>query len=171
MASMNKDQPVSPAVDGLGEEARAAAIARLHHLFIGGAVSLERLSGSLGGVLAASNRAELEDVMSGLPPVVRLTPASHRLSKPLVLRAPDSDLDLGLGWQLAADTTICTGSGSARLDLTVASWDHLKINLRLETWGSLEVVVPEGAEVQITGGTARIRVEPLAAPLPGGPLL
>ncbi len=109
--------------------------------------------------------------MSGLAPLVRLTPASRRLARPLVLQTPDSSLQLGSGWQLAADTLISTGFGAARLDLTAASWDTDQINLRLETWGSIEVLVPEGVAVQVVGGSACVQLESLSAPVPGGPAL
>ena len=109
--------------------------------------------------------------MSALPPLVRLTPASRRLARPLVLQAPDSALQLGSGWQLAADTTIGTGFGAARLDLTAASWDVHQINLRLQTWGSIEVLVPKGVAVQMLGGSASVLLESLSPPVPGGPVL
>ena len=69
----------------------------------------------------------------------------------------------GPGWQLAADTTVSTGFGTARLDLTTASWDAQDINLRLETWGSIEVLVPEGVAIQLVGGS-RPRPAPIAVP-------
>jgi len=171
MVSLNKNRPVSAALDGVEEDARVAAIARLHELFSEGALSLECFSEVLGQVFAAPSHAELELAMSVLPPLVRLTPASRRLTRPLVLRAPDSELQLGSGWQLAADTTIGTSFGAARLDLTTASWDADQINLRLETWGSIEVLVPEGVAVQIFGGSASVQLESMSPPVLGGPLL
>jgi hypothetical protein len=131
----------------------------------------ESLSDLVDRVLAASTEAELDQAMSELPPLVQLTPASRRLDMPLMLRAPASELQLGAGWQLAADTTVASGCGAARLDLTAASWDSQQINLRLETWGSIEVLVPEGVAVQITGGSASVRLESLCPPVAGGPLL
>jgi hypothetical protein len=171
MVSVNKNRPVSAPVDGVDEDARVAAIARLHDLFSGGGLSLERFSGVLEQVFAAPSYAELEAAMLPLPPLVRLTPASRRLAGPLVLRVPDSGLQLGSGWQLAADTIVGTGFGAARLDLTAASWDAHQINLRLETWGSIEVLVPEGVTVQMVGGSGSVQLEPLSPPVPGGPLL
>jgi hypothetical protein len=88
-----------------------------------------------------------------------------------VLQAPDGGLRLGSGWQLAADTTIGTGFGAARLDLTAASWDAHRIDLRLQTWGSIEVLVPKGVAVQIGGGSGGVRLESLSPPVPGGPVL
>ncbi|MGA2321218.1 MAG: hypothetical protein ABSG95_10840 [Solirubrobacteraceae bacterium] len=168
---MNKNSPVSAPMDGVDEDARVAAVARLRDLFSGGGLSLERFSGVLEQVLAAASRADLEAAMLTLPPLVRLTPASRRLARPLVLEAADDRLQLGSGWQLAADTTIRTGLGAARLDLTAASWDAHQIDLHLETWGSIEVLVPEGATVQMVGGSGSVQLESLSAPVPGGPVL
>ena len=135
------------------------------------ALSLERFSAILEQVLAAVGYADLEAAMSALPPVVRVTPASRRLAQPLVLRA-DGDLKLGAGWQLAADTTISIAFGTAWLDLTAASWDANQINLRLETRaGAIEVIVPEGVAVQMVGGSGRVQLESLSAPVPAGPVL
>jgi hypothetical protein len=169
--SVSKNLPASAPLNGVDEQTRLAAVARLCDLFSGGGLSIERFSGVLDQVFAAPSDAELELAMSALPPLVRLTPASRRLAGPLVLRVPHSELQLGSGWQLAADTTISSGFGAARLDLTAASWDADQINLCLETWGSIEVLVPEGVAVQISGGSASVQLESLSAPVPGGPLL
>ena len=171
MMFVNENRPVSAPLDGVDEDARVAAVARLRDLFSRGGLSLECFSEVLMRVLASRSDAELEMAMSALPSLVRLTPASRRLAGPLVVRAPESELQLGSGWQLAADTTICTGFGAARLDLTAASWDAHQINLRLETWGSIEVLVPEGVAVQLLGGSATVQLESLSPPVPGGPLL
>lgn len=168
---MNRNSPLTAAPGGVDEDARVAAVARLNELFGLGRLSAERLSGTLEQVFAACSHADLEAALLGLPPLVRLTPASRRLTEPLVLRVPDGDLQLGSGWQLAAETTIGTGFGSARLDLACASWDAEQIDLRLETWGSIEVLVPAGVCVQMLGGSASIHLEPLSVPLPGGPVL
>jgi hypothetical protein len=171
MVSVNENRTVSAPPDGADEGARVAAIARLHDLFSDGTLSLERFSGVLDQVFAAPSHADLEAAMVALPPLVRLTPASLRLARPLVLQVADGGLQLGSGWQLAADTTIGTGFGAARLDLTAASWDTQQINLHLETWGSIEVLVPEGVAVQMVGGPGSVHLESLSAPVPGGPVL
>jgi hypothetical protein len=157
--------------DQVDEHGRAAAIWRLNQLFSGGSLSFDLYSGLLNLVFAATAQSHLETAMLALPPVVRLTPAPRRLVKKLVLQAPDGALYLGPGWQLGVDTMVRTGTGFARLDLTTASWDALQVNLRLETWGAIEILVPHGAAVQLTGGTGRIHLEALSPPIPGGPVL
>ena len=158
-------------MEGVDEDARVAAVARLRELFSGGGLSVERFDGLLEQVFAAASHAELAAAMLALPPVVRLTPAARLLPGPLVLHVPDGALQLGSGWQLAADTTIGTGCGAALIDLTAASWDANQIRLRLQTWGSIEVLVPKGVAVQIASGSASVLLESLAAPVPGGPVL
>jgi len=168
---MTKDLPAEGVLDGVDEGDRTAAIARLHDLFSDGALTHECFSGILEQVVAAPRHADLETAMLTLPPLVRHTPASRRLAEPLVLQATDGGLQLGSGWQLAADTTISTGFGAAQLDLTAASWDADEINLHLETWGSIEVLVPEGVAVQVVDGPRCVQRESLTTPVPGGPVL
>ncbi|MGO9489579.1 MAG: hypothetical protein ACLQBB_11190 [Solirubrobacteraceae bacterium] len=159
------------ALDGADEDARGAAVSRLYELVSYGGLSLEHFSAILEEVFAASSHAELEASMSGLPSLARITPASRRLAGRLVLQVPDSALQLGSGWQLAADTTVSTGFGQAQLDLTAASWDDRQVNLHLQTWGSIDVLLPRGAAVQVLGGSGTVQLESLSAPVPGGPLL
>lgn len=168
---MDESRPGLAALDGVEEDARVAAVTRLHDLIRGGGLSLERFPAILEQVFAAASHAELEAAMSALPSLVRLTPVAQRLPTPLVLHVPDSDLELGYGWQLAADTAIGTGFGVARVDLSAASWDLPQINLHLQTWGSIEVLVPVGVAVQMIGGSASVQLESLSPPVPGGPLL
>jgi hypothetical protein len=163
--------PTAAPPDGVDEEARDAALGRLGDSYSAGELSHECFRVVLEQLFAAPGHADLESAMQALPPLVRLTPAARRLAEPLVLHEADRGLELGPGWQLAAETTIRTGVGSAVIDLTGASWDTLHVDLHLETWGSIEVLVPKGVAVQMTGGAGRVRLEALSAPVPGGPVL
>jgi hypothetical protein len=155
----------------IDEEARDAALARLGDLFSRGEVSHACFSGALEQLFAAQGHDDLARAMQELPPVVRLTPCARRLATPLVVQTADGEVALGAGWQLAAATTIRSGVGAARVDLTTASWDTLHVSLHVETWGAVEVLVPEGVAVQMAGGAGRVHLESLSTPVPGGPVL
>ena len=160
--------PPEPVDDG----DRLAAIARLHDLVSRGGLSLEGFSAGLEQVLAANDQADLEAAMAALPSLVRLTPASRRLSQPLRLDAGISRLEPGAGWQLAAETTVTSSTGRVRLDLTTASWDAREIDLVLRTsTGKFTVVVPEGVAVQVVSATGRVRWDNLLPPVPGSPVV
>jgi hypothetical protein len=168
---VTKAFPSAAPPDRVDEHARDAALGRLRDLYGAGELSHACFRAVLEQLFAARGHVDLESAMQALPPVVRLTPSARRLTKPLVLHAADGGLLLGPGWQLAAETTIRTGVGSALIDLTTASWDTLHVDLHLETWGSIEVLVPKGVAVQMAGGAGRVRLEVLSAPVPGGPVL
>jgi hypothetical protein len=168
---VTKALPFAALPGGIDEDAREAALGRLRDLYSAGELSHTCFSAVLEQLFAARGHVDLESAMHALPPLVRLTPSARRLAKPLVLHAADGGLQLGSGWQLAEETTISTGVGSALIDLTVASWDTPHVDLHLETWGSIEVLVPEGVAVQLAGGAGRVRLEPLSTPVPGGPIV
>ena len=168
---MSDERPTGARVDAVAEGDREVAAARLAELFANGALSHEGFSAALDDVFAAPGRTELEAALAALPPLVRLTPAARRLPGPLVLQATGPSLQLGAGWQLAAETTVRAGSGTVQLDLSQASWDAPEIHLRLESWGAIEVLVPVGVAVQVVSGSGQVALASVAPPLPGGPVL
>jgi hypothetical protein len=160
--------PHEPVDDG----DRLAAVARLNDLVGNGGLSLERFSASLEQVLAANDQADLEAAMAAMPSLVRLTPASRRLSQPMRLDAGISRLERGVGWQLASETTVTSSTGRVRLDLTAASWDAQVIDLVLRTTtGKITVIVPRGVAVQMVSATGRVTLDDLASPVPGSPVI
>jgi hypothetical protein len=171
MGAVDEDQAPPGTRGGVADGERFAAAARLNDLFSDGEVSHERFAGALEAVFAAPAHDDLAAAMAGLPPIVRLTPAAHRLTSPLVLRAGGGGLRLGRGWQLGARTSVTTGVGRTRLDLAAATWDSLEIALCVETWGTVEVLVPHGVAVQLGGSCGGVRLEALTPPVPGGPVV
>ena len=162
--------PVSP--EPVDDSERLAAVARLHDLVGTGGLSLERFSASLERVLAADDQADLEMAMAALPSVVRLTPASRRLSQPLKVDVGIGKLRLGAGWQVAPETEVIASTGKVCLDLTSATWDAREIDLRLRVrTGKIDVIVPKGVAVQMVSATGRVRLDNLVPPVPGAPVL
>ena len=161
-----------PAPEPVSDGDRVAAIGRLHELVGDGSLALERFSASLDQILAADSQAELEAAMAGLPSIVRLTPASRKLSQPVCLDAGIARLELGAGWQLAPDTTVKTNTAKVTLDLSQASWDSRAIDLHLQSvTGKIDVIIPRGVSVQIVSMTGRVTLDNLAPPVPGGPVV
>jgi hypothetical protein len=171
MADMDEDGTPPPNAEAIDEAGRSAAISRLQDLYSDGTLAFDQFSGALGSVIAASSHSEMEAAMGPAPSLVRRTPPSRRLTDPLVVRTAVGGLRLGAGWQLAADTTVVTGVGTTLLDLAAASWDCNHADLRLETWGAIELLVPCGVTVQLGGGCADVQLASLDPPVPGGPLL
>jgi hypothetical protein len=164
--------PVPVAPEPVDDSERLAAVARLRDLVGTGGLSLERFTASLEQVLAANDQADLEMAMAATPSLVRLTPASRRLSQPLKLDAGIAKLQFGGGWQLARETEVTTNTGKVRLDLTAATWDAREIDLHLKTnTGKIEVIIPKGVAVQMVSATNRVRMDNLAPPVPGAPVL
>ena len=164
--------PAGGTAEVVDDADRVLATARLQQLVARGELSLERFSQAVGEVLAAGNQAELEAAMTGMPPVVRLTPSARRLERPLEVITDMHSLKLGQGWQLASRTTVTTGTGKCTLDLTAATWDSLEVDLHLKSGsGAIEVTVPEGVAVQMLSARGNVRLEDLAPPLPGCPVL
>ena len=167
------DQPHSAdPVDSTDDAERVAATARLRELVANGELSLERFSQALDQVLAARTCADLEAAMTGMPPLVHLTPSSRRLAQPLEVATGLQHLKLGPGWQLASQTMVSTGTGKCTLDLTAAAWDSLQVDLHLKTTtGAIDVIIPEGVAVQMLSAKGSVKLEPLVPPAPGSPLL
>lgn len=166
------DEGLPMPVDPVDEADRVAAVARLRDLVGSGELSFERFSDALDQALAATTHTELETAFTALPSLVHLSPVSRRLSRPVVVEARMSSLDLGSGFQLAADTSVIASIGSVWLDLTSASWDARQVDLRLEaTTGSIDVVVPRGVVVQLVHAKGQVVLDNIEPPIPGAPVL
>ena len=150
---------------------REAAVARAQALFVAGVLPYGVFSRLLDEAFAALDHAELMGAMSILPLPIRLTPPAERLSGPLLVRAASRARVFGPGWQVAAETTVATGTGPVEIDLAEASWDAQDVHLHLETWGNVEILVPDGVSVQVAMASVPVHLEPLALSAPGAPAL
>lgn len=167
---MTEGEAPAPAADPIADADRKAALQRLHDLVAAGEVSVDHFTSAVELVLTAQRYAELEAVMTSMPPLVRVTPAARRLARPLEIDAGMGTLELAGGWQLAAATSVRTLTGRCRLDLTQASWDSTDVELRLHAeMGVIDVIVPEGVAVRIASAKGGVKVERLTRALPGGP--
>ena len=170
--AMSQSLPDRPSAEAISDSDRVAAIARLHELVGTGDLAIEEFSTSLEQVLAADSQSALEGAVGSLPSIVRLTPASRRLSQPVRVDAAISRLELGAGWQLGAETFVKTNTAKVRLDLCEATWDSRDVELHLQSvTGKIDVIVPRGVSVQLVSATGRVVLDNLAPPLPGAPIV
>lgn len=166
------DERLPVPLEPINDADRVGAVARLRDLLGSGELSFDRFSSALDQALAASTHGELESAFTGLPLPVRMSPASRRLLRPVVIEARMSALDLGQGFQLGAETSVVASIGSVRLDLVSATWDAHEVDLRLEAHtGSIDVVVPRGVAVQLVHVKGQVVLEDLEPPVPGAPVL
>lgn len=166
------DEVLPVPADSLNGADRDAAVSRLRDLFGAGELSYERFSTAIDQSLAATTHEELEAALVGIPSLVRLSPATQRLSRPVVIEARMSSLDLGTGFQLGAETTVIASIGSVCLDLTAATWDSREVDLHLEaTTGSIDVIVPRGVLIQLVRAKGQVVLENIEPPVPGAPRL
>lgn len=170
MATAHREGTLSTTPD-LVAGAREAAVARAREVFVNGDLAYEAFSRVLDEAYDARDHADLVTAVSTLPSPVRLTAPTQRLRGPLLVRATDDPATFGCGWQLAAETTVATGTKPVELDLAAASWDAPNIHLHLESWGMVGVVVPAGVAVQVAAASVPVRLEPLALTAPGAPVL
>jgi hypothetical protein len=150
---------------------REAAVTRAQALFVAGVLSYRVFSRVLDEAFAALDHADLMGAISTLPLPIRLTPPAERLSGPLLVRAAERARVFGRGWQVAAETTVATGTGLVEIDLADASWNAPNVHLHLETWGNVEILVPDGVAVQVAMASVPVHLEPLALSAPGAPAL
>lgn len=153
------------------EDARHRATEFLKEVYAVGDIDGGRFDTCVDGILAAKTEAELAEVVRSLPPTMTFTSPDRRLAKPLEIHSGTGRLRLAGRWQVARQTHVSADLGSVRIDLTEAEFDDNIVDLHVHTgWGSITIIVPRGADVQITHhrGGVDSRLEP---PVPGLPLI
>ncbi len=153
------------------EDAQHRATEFLKELYAAGDIDAGRFDTSVTRILAARTEAELAEIVWSLPSPMALTSPDRRLAEPLEIHSGTGRLRLTGRWQVARQTHVSADLGSIRIDLTEAEFDDNVIDLHVYTgWGSITIIVPRGAGVQITRhrGGVDSRLEP---PAPGLPLI
>jgi hypothetical protein len=152
---------------------REAVAIRLREHLVAGRLTFDELSERLDATYSARTVAELEQITRDLP---------ERLPAPASRRKPThwsvavmSGVERKSRWRLDERTTAVALMGSVDLDLRRAeiTSDVAEITA-VAVMGSVEILVPEGVEVELTGfalmGAKEERVADVP-PLPGAPLV
>ena len=129
---------------------REHAATELREHLAQGRLTLDELAERLDRTYAARTRAELDAVSADLPAQQRAAPAAKRPRRYLV--AIMSGVERSRRWRLAPQTTVLAIMGGAHLDLRGAEIDGPQARISCFTvMGGVDVVVPEGMDVEVSG--------------------
>ncbi|MGH9067655.1 MAG: DUF1707 SHOCT-like domain-containing protein, partial [Acidimicrobiales bacterium] len=151
---------------------RDAAADALREHCAEGRLRVDEMSERVAAVFAARTRAELDGVMADLPdvtspaavPVAARRPGPRRRSTGWTVSVMGSSTRRGR-WRPKPMTNVVTLMGSAELDLRQADVDGPEVVINaVSLMGSVDVIVPEGTDVELTGiplmGSKDLRVRP-----------
>ena len=154
-----------------GDAEREQALERLRAASVAGQLTVEELADRAERAGHARTRRELDGLLADLGPAPAPGPAGY--AEPERHSAVLSSLERSGRWPLAQRTRYRAVFGSVRLDLRQAVLAAPDVELEIRTvCGSAQIIVPEGAEVVLTGGgvmcsrTVRLPPAPTAAGAP-----
>jgi class 3 adenylate cyclase len=179
---------VEPGEVRIGDDDRRAVVDQLRDHAAAGRLTLDEFADLTGLVYDARTRAQLDEVVAGLP--VELGPAAHPVpagpaeaSPPAVRKMTPRRRFVGImsgshargRWRAPREVSAFAFWGSVRVDLRHAVIDGPVVDI--SAWaimGSVDVVVPEGIPVEFDGmvvmGGSTNRTG-TAEPLPNAPLV
>jgi hypothetical protein len=131
---------------------RDQVVASLREHCAEGRLTLDEFADRMGTALEARTKGELEPVLSDLP--MPTTPGSvvpnRRARRWLV--AFMSGADMKGRWRAADHTTAVAVMGGCDMDLRSAEIEGGEIRISAwALWGGIDIVVPEGIDVEVTG--------------------
>jgi hypothetical protein len=161
-------EPGPPAARASDDD-RERTVALLREASVDGRVTLEELADRTERAQLALTRPELVEITADLPdarPAVRVEPDRNRVLFSAHARRGR--------WRPARSSRYLNVCGTLDLDLREALLPGPEIELSVTSWfGTTTVLVPEGVEVELTGGglgaTRRVEVE--GRPGPNAPVV
>jgi Domain of unknown function (DUF1707)/Cell wall-active antibiotics response 4TMS YvqF len=145
---------------------RDATINRLREAAAEGRLTLEELTDRIEAAAGAVMRSDLVPLTSDLP-------ATAAVGRPSL--APNvrgvGDVKRSGTWTVSAESFFRTWFGNIKLDLRRAQIDPVETRIHARVlFGNIDLLVPEGVEVELQAGTrlGRTKVEPDSA-IPGAP--
>ena len=140
---------------------------RLREAAAEGRLTLEELSDRVEAAAGAVMRSDLTALTSDLPAkTVVLGAAAHRPAVRAI-----GDIKRSGAWAVEADSHFRTWFGAIKLDLRQAQISATETHIHARAvFGNVELLVPEGIEVEVRTSTpiGRLRHE-AASPVPGAP--
>ena len=150
--------PSSPAVHAAeaverasdSDRDRAVSLLRDHCVVV--RLTLDEFSERTGSALAARTRGELAAVLADLPAVPQpLTEVARRRARRWIVAVMGESESKGR-WRLARHTAVVALMGACHLDLSRAEIDGPDVVITaVGIMGTIDIVVPEGIDVDLTG--------------------
>jgi class 3 adenylate cyclase len=170
------DEPGRPAIR-VSDIDRQQTVEVLRRHCADGRLTLDEFSDRVGLAFEAKTRADLDLVTADLPStttVPAVSPANRRSPTRSAVAILSSHRQTGR-WRPGESIGAVAIMGSCELDLRNAEIDHAVITINASAiMGSIDVIVPEGTEVELTGfnfmGSKECRVADVPAN-PGGPVI
>ena len=152
---------------------REQTLERLRHHVTEGSLTLDEFADRIDVVLAARTRGELVQVVSDLPTALVQEP--RRFSPRRWVVGVMSGGKAKGRWRVGQSVTAIAVMGSAELDFRQAEIDSAEVSVTaLAVMGGVDVIVPEGIAVELTGlpimGGKHLKIADVPV-LPGSPII
>jgi hypothetical protein len=155
-------------------------VAELRRLFADDVITMDEYADHVGLVLAARDEAEMAEAVKGLPvgtaaPVPTPKIVGQRVSTSRYMVSIFGSTSQRGRWRMPARVRCLAVFGETMLDLRQASTSEHEVTIEaLSVFGGVDVIVPEGVDVELTGvsifGSKEMRVAQVPV-LPGTPLV
>lgn len=168
------DGPEPPAAAiRVSDQDREAAAAQLRRYVSDGSLTLDEFADRVGVALGARTRGELDTVLVDLP-VAPVSETRRRQARRWVVAVMSGSRAKGR-WRVGRSVTAVAVMGGCELDLRRAEMDSDEVHVTaVAVMGGIEVIVPEGIEVELTGlpimGGKHLKVADVPV-LPGSPVV
>jgi hypothetical protein len=156
MGEETETKPLDPRDLRVSDEEREHVVAVLQKAIGRGVMNLDEFSERTDIALAAKTRGELNAVLVDLPWLVHsdagthFPPAAARTGQRLALSAQYSSMVRSGPWVVPPEVFVRNKYGSTKLDFTRAEIQSPTVHIELDSkWGSVEVIVPEHAAVDL----------------------
>jgi hypothetical protein len=142
----------APMPERAGDADRDRVVMLLRDHCAEGQLSLDEFSERTGAALAARTKGELDAMLADLPDATRPVAEESRRRPRRWIVAVMSDSESKGRWRLAGHTAVVAVMGRCHIDLNRAEIEGPEtVITALGIMGEIDIVAPEGIEVEVTG--------------------
>ena len=135
-----------------GDSDRDSVVTALRDHLVAGRLTLDEFSERTGVALTARTKAELEAVLADLPVLSQTAPELPRRRARRWIVAVMSESESKGRWRLGGHTGVVAVMGQCHVDLSRAEIEgHDLVITAVGIMGQIDIVAPEGIDVEVTG--------------------